>query len=214
MELKHLTVPFEIKAAGDDGTFSGYASVFGVKDSYDEVVAPGAFALSIAEWNQRGKMPPVLWQHRSGEPIGVHTKLQEDSVGLYIEGKLPVADVVRAREAHALMKIGAVTGISIGFVTREDSFDRVSGIRTLKRVDLWENSIVTFPANAAAQVTSVKQLQELKTVRDCESFLREVCGMSQSEAKTFLSRVNATTQRDVEGAKAVANLANILRGKM
>lgn len=213
MELKYMNVPFEVKATNDDGTFSGYASVFGVKDSYDEIVAPGAFADSISEWAERGSMPPILWQHRSGEPIGVHTTLKEDSVGLYIEGQLPVKDVVRAREAHALMKIKAVRGISIGFVTREDSFDRVTGIRTLKKIDLWENSIVTFAANPAAQVTAVKQMQELKSIRDCEAYLRDVCGLSQSEAKTFLSRVTATGQRDVDGAQALKNLTNILMRK-
>ena len=210
MQLKHLDVPFEIKAVKDDGTFAGYASVFGVKDSYDEIVLPGAFAETIKEWTAKGKMPPILWQHRSGEPIGIHTEMREDAVGLYIEGRL-ITEVGRAKEAHALMKAGAISGISIGFITREDSFDRVTGVRSLKRIDLWENSIVTFPANQAAQVTTVKRLEELGSVRDCESHLRDVCGMSQSEAKTFLSRVSSLSQRDVEALQSIQKLNNLLR---
>lgn len=211
MEIKHREVPFDVKAVNDDGTFTGYASVFGVKDSHDEIVAPGAFADSIADWGTRGKMPPILWQHRSGEPIGVHTVMREDGAGLYIEGRLAIDDVQRAKEARALLKMGAINGISIGFITREDSFDRVSGIRTLKRVDLWENSIVTFPANPAAQVTGIKRLEEIKTIRDCEAHLRDVCGMSQREAKEFLSRLTTITQRDVGIQGAAERLLASLR---
>ncbi len=211
MELKRREVPFDVKAVEDDGFFAGYASVFGVKDSYDEIVAPGAFAESIAEWKAKGKMPPILWQHRSGEPIGVHTVMREDGTGLYIEGKLAVDEVQRAREARALMKLGAISGISIGFVTREDSFDRATGIRTLKRVDLWENSIVTFPANPAAQVTAVKRLEELDTLSDCEGFLRDVGGLSRTEAKTFLSRLRTIALRDVEALVAAKRLKALMR---
>lgn len=210
MEIKRISVPFEIKEVADTGEFIGYASVFGVKDAYDEIVVPGAFAESIADWKGKNAMPPILWQHRSGEPIGVHTEMREDSVGLYIEGKL-VMGVSRAQEAHALMKAKAVRGISIGFVTREDSFDRVSGVRSLKRVDLWENSIVTFPANPAAQVTGVKRLQEADTIRDCETYLRDVAGMSQSEAKAFVSRLAGISQRDVESAQALQRLKSAMR---
>lgn len=211
MELKHREVPFDIKAVNDDGTFAGYASVFGVKDSYDEIVQAGAFAASLAEWQAKGKMPPILWQHRSGEPIGVHTAMREDAAGLYIEGRLAHEDVQRAKEARSLMKMGAVTGISIGFITREDSYDRVTGIRTLKRVDLWENSIVTFPANPSAQVTTVKQVEAITTIRECEGYLRDVCGLSQREAKEFLSRLNTITQRDVGLQGATARLLASMR---
>lgn len=212
MELKRREVPFDVKTVEDDGSFAGYASVFGVKDSYDEIVAAGAFSESIAEWKAKGKMPPILWQHRSSEPIGVHTVMREDGTGLYIEGKLAIGEVQRAREARALMKLGAISGISIGFITREDSFDRATGIRTLKRVDLWENSIVTFPANPAAQVTAVKRLEELVTLSDCEGFLRDVGGLSRTEAKTFLSRLRTIALRDVEALAAAEKLKALMRG--
>lgn len=94
-----------------------------------------------------GRLTPVLWQHRSGEPIGPYLEMEEKAVGLWVKGKLLGDDVQRAKEARALMQAKAVNGLSIGFVTREDSYDRVSGIRTLKKVDPWEVSVVTFPAD-------------------------------------------------------------------
>lgn len=177
LQLKRLAVPFEIRAVNDDGTFTGYGSVFGVKDAYDEIVAKGAFAESL-----QGRMPALLWQHRSGEPIGVYTDAKEDDIGLVLSGRLALK-TQRGAEAHELLKMKAITGMSIGFVTREDSFDKATGIRTLKKVDLWEVSLVTFPANDAARVTGVKGFdpEHLPDIKSFERFLRE-SGFSRSQA--------------------------------
>jgi len=181
----YLDIPFHIKAVSEDGLFSGYGSVFNVVDSYKEVVAPGAFADSL-----QAKMPSLLWQHRSGEPIGVYTDVKEDSVGLHVAGKLALK-TARGAEAYELLKMGAVTGLSIGFISREDSYDRVSGIRTLKKVDLWEVSLVTFPANDAARVSAVKGIAQIKTIRDVEACLRESGGFSKSESLALIARIKS-----------------------
>lgn len=176
---------FDLKAtAAEAGKFSGYGSVFGVVDSYNEVVAPGAFAESLAEIERKGRPVPVLWQHRSGEPIGIYEKLREDETGLAVEGLLAVGAVPRADEAHALMKMGAVSGLSIGYFVREDSFDQKTKIRTLKRLDLVEVSLVTFPANDDARVDTIKSKLShgsLPTLREFEAFLREQ-GFSKNQA--------------------------------
>lgn len=196
MDLKYIDRPFELKAVEDSGVFSGYGSVFGNVDSYKEIVAPGAFAESLAGWKDAGRMPPVLWQHRSGEPVGPFLELREDDHGLWSKGQLLVDDVVRAKEARALMKAKAVNGLSIGFVTREDSYDRVTGIRTLKKVDLWEISIVTFPANPAAQISSVKSaIDALETLADAERYLRDAAGLSKAQAVAFVSRLKSLPGR-------------------
>ena len=169
----YLDVPFEVKAVSDDGLFSGYGSVFGVLDSYKEVVAPGAFAESL-----QGRMPALLWQHRAGEPIGVYTAVREDAVGLYVEGKLALK-TARGAEAYELLKMRALSGLSIGFVTREDSYDKIAGVRTLKKVDLWEVSRVTFPANDAARIAAVKSIDALNSLADAEAYLRDAGGLSR-----------------------------------
>lgn len=109
MNHKTLDVSFEIKAVSDDGLFSGYGSVFGNVDSGGDIVHRGAFAKSIQEWEGRKRMPPVLWNHDRNEPIGVYTAIREDEKGLYVEGRLLVNDVQRAREIHALMKLAPWT---------------------------------------------------------------------------------------------------------
>lgn len=185
----YLDMPFKIKAVSDDGLFFGYGSVFGVVDSYKEVVAPGAFAESLST-----RMPSLLWQHRSGEPIGVYTAVKEDSVGLHVEGKLALK-TARGAEAYELLKMGAVSGLSIGFISREDSYDKVSGVRTLKKLDLWEVSLVTFPANDAARVSGVKSIDAIASLSDAEAYLRDAGGLSKREACALVARVKSLQGR-------------------
>lgn len=200
---------FELKAINEDGTFEGYGSVFGVKDSYDEIVEQGAFTETLAAHKSKGTLPALLWQHRGGEPIGVYTSMEEDSVGLKVAGQLALK-TVRGAEAYELLKMKAISGLSIGFVSREDAYDRVTRIRTLKKVDLWEVSLVTFPANDAARIQGVKGIEELQNIRDAERLLRD-SGFSRTEAVAFVSRVKSLGQRDAEGDELKALIDAVTR---
>jgi HK97 family phage prohead protease len=194
MELKHIERPFELKAIEDDGTFSGYVSVFNNVDLGGDVILPGAFADSLAAWKAKGALPPVLWQHRTGEPLFL--EMREDSVGLWVKGRLLVNDVPRAKEARALLQAKAINGMSIGYVSRDDSWDRVTDVRTLKRVDLYEGSIVTFPMNPMAGVTDVKtRLAALESLADVERHLREAGGFSKAEAVALVSHIKSLSAR-------------------
>lgn len=177
----------QIKAAGDDGTVEGYGSVFGVRDNYDDVIAKGAFVQSLKDHKAAGTMPAMLWQHDADKPIGVWTEMVEDEKGLRIKGQLAM-ETVKGKEAHALLKMGALNGLSIGFMSKEWSYDRETEVRTLTAIDLWEVSLVTFPANEKARVTNVKSADEMATPKDAEKALRDA-GFSKSDATAFVSRV-------------------------
>lgn len=172
----------EVKAEGDTGKFTGYASVFGNVDSYRDIIAPGAFQKSISE--RKGEPIPLLWQHDPDDVIGV-LYAQEDAKGLRVEGELNLA-VQCAIEAHALVKQGAIKGMSIGYMTKEYQYNEDENIRTLTEVELMEVSLVTFPANTRAQVDSVKSLDDL-TERDFEEYIRGL-GLSISQAKTVTAK--------------------------
>jgi uncharacterized protein len=132
----------------------------------------------------------VLWQHRSGEPIGGSDVLRQDDHGLKVGGWLLVNEVARAKEAHALMKAKVVTGLSIGYYVTDDSYNEKERIRTLKSLDLVEYSIVTFPANDQAQIDTVKSLLgkgKLPTLQEFEDFLRE-SGFSKSQATAIAGK--------------------------
>lgn len=203
MKRKHRDFAFSTKEIGDKGEFSGYLSVYHVIDAYKEQVLPGAFEVSLKEWEQKGKLPPILWQHNTREPIGPFTKMLEDTKGLYVEGMLLIKEIVRAAEARALMIANVISGMSIGFDTVVDEFNKQTGILSLKQIDLWEGSIVTFPANQAAQVEAVKSLLgdgKMPSLKEFEEVLRDV-GFSHKQAKTIVGVGYAGLLRDVEGRK-------------
>jgi len=185
---------FELKSISEAGIFEGYGSVFGVKDSYSEIVAPGAFAETLEKHKAAGTMPALLWQHRSGEPIGVYTSMSEDSIGLKVSGQLALK-TSRGAEAYELLKMGAISGLSIGFMPREDSYDKLTGITTLKKVDLWETSLVTFPANDSARVQGVKSIETIEDLKSAEQYLRD-SGLSRRESVAFIARVKSLGQSD------------------
>lgn len=202
----------QIKAAGEDGSIEGYGSVFGVRDAYDDVIASGAFQKSLAEHKTAGTLPAMLWQHDSGEPIGVWTDMGEDAHGLRIKGQLAL-ETTRGREAHALLKMGALNGLSIGFMSKQWAYDRDTDVRTLTEVDLWEVSLVTFPANRASRITNVKaaDVDGLTTVRQLEQTLRDA-GFSASDAKAFVAKAKriATSERDAQDVAAALKAADRL----
>jgi len=146
-------VALEVKGLTDEGTFTGYGAVFGNIDRVADRLSPGAFAKSLARHAKEGSAIPILWQHNPDELIGVWEDLAEDAKGLKGTGRL-VLETSRGREAYALLKSGAMRGLSIGFETIKSEPD--GAIRVLKELDLWEISLVTFPANRRALVTAVK----------------------------------------------------------
>jgi HK97 family phage prohead protease len=192
--MKTRDFAFSVKEISDNGTFTGYGSVFGVTDSYNEIVAPGAFSASLAEHKAKGTMPAMLWQHRSSEPMGVFTSMAEDSVGLLLAGQIAMK-TQRGAEAYELMKMGAISGLSIGFVPRTETRDKITGVTTLTAVDLWETSLVTFPANDAARVQSVRSIETITDIRSAEKFLRD-SGLSRSESVAFIGKVKSLAQSD------------------
>lgn len=206
-QTKTRDFAFELKAINEDGTFEGYGSVFGVKDSYDEIVAPGAFTDTLTNQKNAGTMPALLWQHRAGEPIGVYTAMSEDDIGLKVSGKLALK-TARGAEAYELLKMGAISGLSIGFMTREDSYDQLTRTRTLKKVDLWEVSLVTFPANEAARVQAVKG--DEMTEREFERLLTQDAGFSRSQARQIISSgfksLKATQDAGFDALQEVAKM--------
>ncbi|KAF0136977.1 MAG: HK97 family phage prohead protease [Xanthobacteraceae bacterium] len=217
----------EVKLAEKDGemAFSGYGAVFGNVDSYGDVIAKGAFKDTLSHARRNNVWPAMLSQHGGGwiqqdtTPIGIWTEMREDDTGLYVEGKL--ADTERGREAYTLLKMTprpAFSGLSIGFLPKEWSVRTKPDDprRTLKAVELIEVSLVTFPANPKARVTSVKSADDIKTVREFEAFLRDAVGFSNAAAKAIASGgYNAWNPRDegdeAEGEAGLKSLADRIR---
>jgi len=134
--------------ARDDGAISAVAWKFSQPDRIGDVIGKEAFAGMT--------MPlPMLFGHDGTDPVGVWEKAAPDGDDLRMSGKLLVNDVARAREVYALVKAGAVRGISIGFAIKGVE-PRKGGGRTIKALDLLEASLVTIPMHPGAQIQSAK----------------------------------------------------------
>ena len=172
--LENKNIDFEFKSLDCYGKFCGYASVFNVKDSYNDIVLPSAFKNTLLKKNCK-KDIKLLWQHSPDKPIGYFEVIKEDPVGLYVEGKI-MLDIQQGREAYDLIKSKSVSGLSIGYKVKDFEYD-VNNTRLLKEIDLFEISIVTFPANEFSNITfcKSKNLEDviLEKIDMLEKFLEE-----------------------------------------
>lgn len=143
------------------GLFKGYGSLFGVVDADGDIMVPGCFDKSLARHKAAGTAPLMFLQHRSWDmPIGVWQSAEVDAKGLLMTGQLALG-VTRAAEVYELMKLKAITGLSIGFWIIKDEYiidpktNRPIG-RKILEADLFECSPVNFPAMNQARVSTVK----------------------------------------------------------
>lgn len=213
MPYQTADVDFCVKAAdvSDDGVFEGLASpFFGEPDGAGDIVISGAYKDTLLIGGRNGNGIAMLYQHQYDKPIGVWERMEEIEDGLYVRGRLNL-EVQLARETYSLMKMGALKGLSIGFELPKlpngdidpDSYERVYDkkndrwVTYLKKINLWEVSVVTFPCATNAVISDVKSLHECKTEREFENALRD-SGLSKSKAQYVVSLIKPAL-RDSDG---------------
>ena len=188
LNFKGITLQ-DVELKFDEGgrRFKGYASTFNGDDSYGDTILPGAYAKTIAEHG----MPKMFWGHDWDIPIGKWLSAVEDEKGLLVEGEFTPGNS-QADAVMAAMKHGTVNGLSIGFRLAEGDYERKKdGGRIIKNVSkLYEISVVNFPADEDARISEVRseEVDELKTIRDFENFLRDSGGFSKSVATSIVAK--------------------------
>lgn len=149
----------------------GYASVFGVADQGGDVVVAGAYGRSLRRLRDDGRQVKMLWQHDPAQPIGVWDEVREDQKGLWVCGHI-LTEVVKGREAAALVAAGAIDGLSIGYRTVAVEKD-AKGQRLLREIDLWEVSLVTFPMLPEARVAAKGKDPDDEALRDLAAVIED-----------------------------------------
>ena len=221
----------------ETGRITGYASVFGVKDSYDEIVEAGAFDGIINDIkNSVASMPLMLGNHEhySGCPIGIWDSLEVDSKGLKISGIINT-EIQLGKEIYSSLKFAkdnnssSSMGLSIGYYPDWDKYvvdkEYIGHIFSVKKLP--EVSIVNFPANTQAVVTDIKrdclieEIKKLSNIRELERFLRDSGNFSKKEAETLISvsstlinsKCDTSEDMDINGYMSLLNRLNqITRG--
>lgn len=183
-----LRVPLELKTISER-EFEGYGAVFKNVDLGGDVIMPGAFRKSLAN---QDRLPPMFWMHRPDQIPGKWLSMSEDRHGLRVKGTL--ADTALGRETHTLLKMEAVTGLSIGYQPMPNSVEFTDdGVRILKELHLFETSIVSIPMNPLATVSAVKTRtsalgEYVPTARELEHEFRRM-GCSKNISRRLVSMI-------------------------
>ena len=196
IDLSQIEVKFDDARRG---FFSGYASVFGGVDSYGDTVMPGAYKSTI---EMRKRPVQMRWNH-FGEVIGKWLDIRETDKGLWVEGELTPGHS-KAEDVYASLKHGAISGLSIGYRPIK-AYPNETGGMDLHEIDLVEISVVESPADLAAQIGDIKSaIDELKTIRDIERFVRE-SGFAKEDAVMLVSRMKSIVRGELEQERVKTN---------
>ena len=192
-----------LKMTGDSGQFEGYASVFNVLDSQNDIILPGAYKSTLAE----NGLPKMFFDHNWTMPVGLYKDAAEDQVGLYVKGELTPGHSL-ANDVHAALKHGTLDGLSVGGMVKKSDYEVKNDTRYIKSwTKLMEVSPVAFPSNPNARIDldSVKSadlldaIEEIETVREIESFLRDAGSLSKGAATALTARMKAVFGRGEPG---------------
>lgn len=201
MTVKQVTTSLklcQLQAMEEDGEWkiSGYATVFGNRNSYGFQIRKGAYSKVLAE----GVNPKMFFNHDSWNlPIGKWTDLKEDEIGLKVEGVL-TKGVSKAEDIYHAVKAGTVDGLSVGIgwkasdeVELDDGTVEVTMISRLSEI-----SVVTYPSDGKARVTQVlsadevdEKIESLQSVRDLENFFHDEFQLSKRQSGWLLSKAKA-----------------------
>ncbi len=177
-QLRSEASQFQVREAEGDLSIEGYFSVFNsiyeLWPGATESVAPGAFSETL------GNDIRALVNHNDTLVLGRNKagtlELREDSHGLW--GKIKVnPNDSDAMNLYERVKRGDVNQCSFGFMIEDEEteFREDGSIHwTIRKVNLFEVSVCTFPAYAATEVSARKADYEAIQKRKTEKWRAEM----------------------------------------
>ena len=169
----------EVKAVREDSNLfiEGYASVFSVVDSYNDIVVKGAFTNTLINDAKRVKF---CWQHNMDDVIGKIIDMHEDDRGLWFKAK--ISNTSKGKDVAILVEDNALDEVSFAYRTKKYLMDEETDIRKLLEVELIEISLVTRAANPQAVITGTeKKSEEEKLAEAVETIFSKVENLSDDD---------------------------------
>ena len=202
--MKHKYKNFELKSAGEDkGEIAGYfATSDRIPDSYGDVIAPGAFTETIQKRKESGHPFPLCWNHDLDQIIGMVEEIEDEEKGPWM--KASFFDTELAQEKRELVKTGVVYQFSFAYdilEAGEVTLEENRKAYELRKLDLFEISIVPIPANPRAEMTEVKAGK--RNSKSDEDIIRQIIAL----AEKLLNEPDDTEDPEDEEDKAKANAA-------
>ena len=214
-KIEHKLIEFKVDSTTDeDGVFKGIGSGLGDIDQGDDIVMPDAFNDSLLK--KKANQIKCLWQHNQTEPMGYYRSLVVSGQDLIVEGK--ILPTTLGKDALILMKGDdqgkGVDGLSIGYRVEDYEYKTIEGrrIRLIKKADLIEISVVTYPMNLRCRIQGVKsmtveEITELKTLADIENALRDN-GFSKNASTALISKVSEFKKQLSDESESQKNESN------
>lgn len=182
---EHLYKSFELKA-NEAGSISGFFSTYDKEpDSYGDIIDPGAFTETIKKREESGHPFPLCWNHDFSAVIGAVDSVKDTEKGPFIEAHF--LDTQLAQDVRKMLQSGAVYQFSFAYdvlgdraPTQEEQEKGVMNVLT--KVDVFEISVVTVPANQNAVATEVKSGR--RNNKSDEATIKEIIKLAQSLLET------------------------------
>ena len=208
------------KAEEDNGTITGYFSTYDrIPDSYGDVIAPGAFEETIKARIESGNPFPLCWNHDLDQIIGSvdPAEIKDDEKGPLMTAKF--FNTPLAQEKREIVKSGVVYQFSFAY----DILDQGPGeledgtkANELRKVDLFEISIVPIPANQRAEMTEVKSgrrnsAKDADTIRQAIALLESVLEEEASDPVEDEVEVNEASEEQTQSNTEKANLLEYIK---
>ncbi len=208
-----------LKAAGEggltEGQFEAFVSVMGNKDSYGDVVMPGAFDDTLAEWAASGNPIPVVWSHRYNDidnHIGVVLEAEQrtiaDKTGLWVKGQLDTAEDDRvALKVAKLMRGKRLTQFSFSYDVVEGAYVKsqtdLGDYYELRKLRLYEVGPTLIGANQETELLAAKALREiaseLKAGRTLSAKNEDLLRTAHESISTVLSSLDSNDGKAMPG---------------
>lgn len=200
LERRAWPVEMEVRAKeGESPVINGYAAVFNQLSldlgGWRERIAPGAFERSLEDNDVR-----ALWDHNSQYVLGRNRAgtlgLVEDERGLGVEIRPP--QTTWANDLLASMQRGDVNQMSFGFYVRKDEWIDEDGmmVRVLWDVDLFDVSVVTYPAYPQTSAEARQMAEMFARKHDMNSTAGTPMKDEAEQARAQARR--AARQREIE----------------
>lgn len=220
MQKKSFDLIYEAtEDVSDGGEVLAYASTFDrVPDSYGDVVAKGAFAKTLADWQASGNPIPLLFGHRTDDPrmnLGAVIEAEEDERGLKIRARFDEENEI-AQYTRKLVKEGRLTKLSFAYDTLDSApVVLADGTRAneLRELKLYEISLVPIPANELTEVIEAKDGEHAESIVEA---LAEDVSVSDAEdvaepiVKADEAEVKAPSDEASDALRTIAELADRL----
>jgi HK97 family phage prohead protease len=216
--MEHKSKEFKIKSAGDAGTISGYFSTYDREpDAYGDIIAPGAFTETIEKREASGHPFPLCWNHDLNMIIGKVDSIEDTDKGPLMTASF--FDTPLAQEKREIVKSGVVYQFSFAYDVQDwEEVELEDGRKAneLRKVDLFEVSIVPIPANQNAVMTEVKagrrnSKKDEDAIRQAISLLQSVLDADDPEDGEDEAKANTAVEEPEQSNPAKERLLEYIK---